>query len=688
MKNIRVTISCFAIALLTACAGTKTNDSAVETMSSISQNTVQITIDSIIAHTPQVDAVMVERGVANAASFWKETDGTESEFTRFCIENFAVSPEERHAIFIKLSDNFELINGNMNRISIGFTMPLHVVGDPITPLDERFGALNPMAHISEDMFNSKIAFVTLLNFPFYTLEEKNTLGEKWSRKEWAYARMGDLFTSRIPADVAQNFSNATTAADNYISAYNITMGKLRNPKGEQLFADDMTLITHWGLRDELKSNYSNADGRGLEKQRMIYRIMLHIINQTIPQDIISSDKYIWYPIDNKVFENDKEINFSPEPNTRYQIFFNTYKTAIAEDKYCPVYPTALKRNFDQLMEVSDKEIEDMFVSFISSPEVIEVSKLITLRLGRNLEPFDIWYDGFKSRSTINEDELSAKTRVLYPNAKTVEARLPNIMVKLGFTPEKAKEVCAKIRVDASRGAGHAWGAMSRDDVSRLRTRIADNGMDYKGYNIAVHEFGHNVEQTISINDVDYYTMGTVPSTAFTEALAFIFQKRDLELLGYKDDDSKKSALKALDIFWGCYENMGVSLVDIYTWRWLYEHPEATVESLKDAIISNAITVWNKYYAPIFGVEDSPILAIYSHMICSPLYLSNYPYGNIVESQIEVEIAGKNLGDEILRIYKAGRLTPNLWMEHAAGTPVSIEPLLKSVREALNMKNIQ
>ncbi|MCK7529630.1 MAG: hypothetical protein MZV63_00490 [Marinilabiliales bacterium] len=49
-------------------------------------------------------------------------------------------------------------------------------------------------------------------------------------------------------------------------------------------------------------------------------------------------------------------------------------------------------------------------------------------------------------------------------------------------------------------------------VSHLRTRISDKGMDYKGYNIAVHEFGHNVEQTISLYDVDYYMLSGVPNT--------------------------------------------------------------------------------------------------------------------------------------------------------------------------------
>ena len=59
--------------------------------------------------------------------------------------------------------------------------------------------------------------------------------------------------------------------------------------------------------------------------------------------------------------------------------------------------------------------------------------------------------------------------------------------------------------------------------------VGKEGMDYKGYNIAVHELGHNVEQTITLQDVDHYMMHGVPNTAFTEAWAFVFQKRDLAL---------------------------------------------------------------------------------------------------------------------------------------------------------------
>ena len=68
-------------------------------------------------------------------------------------------------------------------------------------------------------------------------------------------------------------------------------------------------------------------------------------------------------------------------------YYNIYKSAVAMDKYCPAYPTYIQRSFDQQMEVTDKEIEEMFVKFISSPEVAQVAELIKSRLGRDLEDY-------------------------------------------------------------------------------------------------------------------------------------------------------------------------------------------------------------------------------------------------------------------------------------------------------------
>ena len=141
--------------------------------------------------------------------------------------------------------------------------------------------------------------------------------------------------------------------------------------------------------------------------------------------------------------------------------------------------------------------------------------------------------------------LPPKPQLSIPILQAFKARMPVMLKKLGWSPERAKYLSDKIVVDPARGSGHAGGAAMKGSVAHLRTRISEKGMDYKGYNIAVHEFGHNVEQTISLYDVDNYMMSGVPNTAITEALAFVFQNRDLMLLDMKDNNPEKEKMETL-----------------------------------------------------------------------------------------------------------------------------------------------
>ncbi|MGI6718559.1 MAG: hypothetical protein ACOX4D_05385 [Bacteroidales bacterium] len=652
----------------------------------ISSSFINTVIDEIAKTDDKIDKPLLERGVTQVSKFWTDEDGTKEDFKQFCIDNFMTTPEKKLELFNRIQYNLEVLFGSYNKISVELKLPLHVDEDEVLPIDYEFGALNPYAHFNDDMFNSKIAHITMLNFPFFTLQEKNELGKNWDRTQWAYARMGDVFTSRVPAEVSSKTAKASTEADTYISNYNIYMGNLLNDNSEQLFPNDMVLISHWGLRDQLKSDYADKEN-GLEKQEMIYSVMKHIVNQTIPSEVINSDEYFWNPKTNEIIKDGKEVEPNFEPNTRYQFLYNICQAEFEKDKYCPNYPTYIKRSFEQDMEVTYDEIETMFVDFISSPVISDVANLIKENLGRELRPYDIWYNGFRAGGDISEDKLSEMTKKKYPNKDAVQNDLPNILVKLGFDKANAERICSKVTVDPSRGAGHAWGAQMKSDNARLRTRIGKDGMDYKGYNIAVHEFGHNVEQTITLHDVDNYIMNGVPNTAFTEALAFVFQMRDIELLmgnNSNSDIEDREKMLALDIFWGCYEIMGVSLVEMRTWKWIYDNPtEVTPESLKNTILTNAKDVWNTYYEPILGEKDSPILAIYSHSIDVPLYLPNYPYGHIIEFQIEEQLKGKNIADEIMRMYPVGRLTPNIWMNNAVGVDVSPEPLIELVKSYFN-----
>jgi hypothetical protein len=200
-----------------------------------------------------------------------------------------------------------------------------------------FGSYEPGAHIREDFFNNRIAFVIALNFPYYTLDEKTAKAGDWSRKQWAYARVGDYYTSRVPAELIQQRSAIKTAADNYIAEYNIFMGKLINDDGESLFPENLRLITHWGLRDELKSNY--ADENGLEKQKMVYAVMKRIIDQSIPENVINNNEYNWNPIQNKLMSNGNTVDFTREPDTRYQHLLNSFQANKDLDPYYPNHPT-------------------------------------------------------------------------------------------------------------------------------------------------------------------------------------------------------------------------------------------------------------------------------------------------------------------------------------------------------------
>jgi oligoendopeptidase F len=211
-------------------------------------------------------------------------------------------------------------------------------------------------------------------------------------------------------------------------------------------------------------------------------------------------------------------------------------------------------------------------------------------------------------------------------------------------------------------------------------------MDYKGYNIAVHELGHNIEQTFSLYDIDHTLLAGVPNTAFTEALAFLFQARDLELLGRPKKKENRAA--TLDTFWATREIAGSALVEIDVWHWLYAHPTATAAELRDATVRIARATWDKYYKPLLGGSDVALLGIYSHTIASPLYLFNYVLGHTIAFQVEEHVAGKDkatFATEFERDARQGAILPDLWMQGATGKPVGAQPLLDATARALKTK---
>ena len=641
----------------------------------------------LVAKYGEAQRPRIQRGLKQVADFWRAEDGDAAVFEDFVRTNFAGDQTTLDALFSRMELILESIDGHMLEISRDLRQQSDLDLGLIYPYDEIMAGYDPSAHISDDLFANKLAFTVLLNFPLTTLEQRLSEGEKWSRRQWAEVRLAQRFSKRVPADVNLAVARATSEASQYVATYNIWMHHLVDDKGRRLFPPKMRLLEHWNLRDEIKAEYSEGKA-ALPKQRAIARVMERIVDQSIPNQVVDNPAVDWNAWTNEVKPAAaKDAEHTPtakinEPNSRYATILKTFRASRLVDPYSPTAPTLIERRFNENREIPEARVKGMLEAVLASPLVPRVAALIEKRLGRPLEPFDIWYNGFRPRGQYTEAQLDEQVRKKYPTAAAYKADMPRLFTQLGFSPEIAPYLANNIVVDPARGSGHAMGARRRADHPHLRTRVGKEGMDYKGYNIAVHEMGHNVEQTFSLNMVDHTLLSGVPNTAFTEALAFVFQNRDLELLGLAKPSAESEALKTLNDFWGTYEIAGVALVDMGMWHWMYDHPNATPAELKDALVQIARDVWNRYYAPVFRKRDMTLLGVYAHMVDSFLYLPDYPIGHLIAFQIEeqMERAG-SIGKEFERMAKMGSVTPDLWMKNATGAPVGADALLNATAKA-------
>lgn len=633
----------------------------------------------------------IESGVTQAAKLWREEDGDAEAFGAFVEEHFLADPEAIAATFAHLEHSMEMLDGHLNSIRLELRHFMDEDVGPILPVDRLLGSWDVGAHVSEDMFASKIAFATLLNFPQTTLEERLAQGSAWTREQWAQVRLVDRFATRVPAHASQAVTTATSQADAYVADYNIHMHHVLTREGERLFPAGLRLITHWNLRDELKAQYAAEDG--LARQRLIYQVLDAIVRQTIPAAVIDNPLVDWTPATGEVTPSAVEGADAPagrmatsdasrEEDVRYRMLLAVFHAMQEVDRFSPDHPTHIARSFERGREIPEAQVEAMFLSLFETPVAAQVAALIGQRLGRSLEPFDIWYAGFKPRAQYAETELDAITQERYPTPQAFESDIPRILRDLGFSKERATFLADAIVVDPSRGAGHAWGPQRRDDQAHLRTRVGPDGMDYKGYNIAVHELGHNVEQVFSLATIDHTLLSGVPGNGFTEALAMVFQTRDLELLGLATPSEASRHLLALEEYWATCEIAAVALVDMGVWRWMYAHPEATAAELREATLAIAEDVWSRTFGPLMEGQTSVLLACYSHMLGYPLYLPNYPLGHIIAFQLEEHFRDADFGAEFERVCQQGRLTPDLWMMGAVGAPLSAQPLIDAAAQAV------
>ena len=405
----------------------------------------------------------LSRGLRQIAAYWQAQDGDREVFENFVRANFAADQGSLDALFDRFQRLLEQLDGHMHEIGREFRQQADLDLGPILPLDEISAGYDPGAHIADDFFENKLAFIVLLNFPLTTLDERITEGPRRTRRQWAEVRLAQRFSKRIPAAVQLGIAHAAAEADTYISQYNIWMHHVVLNTGERLFPPRLRLLSHWSLRDEIKASYEDRRN-GLAKQRVIQQIMERIITQTIPHVVIDNPAVDWNPFTNEVSPSavsDSEapkaartqISSEPEPDRRYAMLLKTFRASRKADPYSPTAPTLMARRFDEDREIPEAQAQAMLERVVGAPLAARVGNLIQERLGRPLEPFDIWYNGFRQPSRYTEAQLDEIVSKRYPAPQSYQKDIPRLLLKLGFSAQRAQYLADHIVVDPARGAG-------------------------------------------------------------------------------------------------------------------------------------------------------------------------------------------------------------------------------------------
>jgi len=617
-------------------------------------------------------------GVQRVANRWQDSDGDGETFKTFCEEKFVTSDEDRTRLLERYESAMGAIGGHLYEIGRHLRRWTDLRGDEMPAIDNVMAMFDPCPDLSDQFYKQKIAFIALLNFTRPDLATMLRDGEGWSTDDWAEARIGRAFGPRIPAEVNDRARALEHEADMFVSEFHVPVGCMVDVNGTSWFEKDRKLIAHWLIREEIKAGYTQEGG--LEKQRALSWVMGRHIDGTLPKQIMDSTcTGKWNPIDNTIDGGDAGELLGP---VRYQQLNTQRSVAVDYDKYYDEHPTAIARKFDLEREIPEETVEQLMIDLLEAPIRKDIAAYMSNQLGRPLEAFDIYLEDIGEGAS--SKELDEKVTAMFQDELEFQSKIPEVLKGLGYTAEDSEFLGTRVNVEIARGAGHAMRPGIPEYNAWLRTNRLEDRLGWDGFDTAMHELGHNLEQLISTHFVPRPLLRNVPNTACTEAFAFLYQNKAKEVVGIPEDDEAKAfALASVEGLLAACQIAGPSLVELYTWRWLYKNPEATPEMLRDEMLSIAEDVWNKYFKKYFGEDSYHILAAYQHMIGYPLYLPDYTIGHVISHQIKSHMRGKDLASETKRICSIGRLTPDQWMKNAVGNGISATQLIDDATAGLS-----
>lgn len=613
----------------------------------------------------------ITRGVRMCHRVWDfERDGRKA-FHEFCLTQYVPPGKQRRQLLARLDEFHHQVIG-----AISVTVKVARAGQdmadrPALAAEEVLAGYTPDTHLREDYRRFRIAALVQLNFG--TDEERSPRG----RAGWAARQLAHVGREVIPADAIARYGLAVTEADRFISSYNLHLDRFRYADRSVKFPRGTRQVSHWGLRDYMMS--LNGARNPLPRQRAILDLMRRVVDGQVPREVLDDPEVVWDIPNEQLIRGKRKSPARGHGPLRWQKFHQVWQAQRAIDPHTR-HGNLIDNKFLLERQLPESQVVGMLTAILSSPLAERIGRFVRAQLGRELEPFDIYYRDFEGDGP-GKAPLDYDVRKRFPTAGALQEAIPEILVGLGWGKRRARWIGERIRVDNGRSAGHAWPPQADHDLQLLRVRVDRGGCDELNFETYMHELGHCVEGVLTSYEMDYKLLWGVPNTAFTEGFAFTFQDRTDQVLG-RQTRPPSDELTLLR-FWEPLEIGGAALTELRFFHWLYANPDATPGRMMRAIRRIGDQVWREFYARVFGPDGHGLLSVYSHVLWGDLYLAEYPLGHIIAYQISRFLRGRSLPREMERMCGLGRIAPEAWMRAAVGEGISVQPLLDDTAAALD-----